>query len=81
MMCTFKVVEKTVFFEPKLTEEKPQLRFAEDIAGLKPEKPASKPKKKKKKEAHAKDTAEDGIKLKKARRGAELTDEDGEDYY
>ena len=78
---TEKELEKPVLFEPKLTEEKPRLRFAEDIAGLKSEKPASKSKKKKKKEAHAKDTAEDGIKLKKARRGAELIDEDGEDYY
>jgi len=66
-----------VFFEPKATEEKSELRFAEDILGPKPDKPENKAKKKKK-GAYAKEGAEDGIRIKKRRRGAELSGEDEE---
>jgi len=68
-----------VFFEPQLAEDKPQLRFAEDIAAPKAVKPGAKLKKKKKKVAYGKESAEDGIKLKKLRRGSETFDE-GEEY-
>ena len=67
-----------VFLEPQLTEDKPQLRFAEDIATPRVAKPVAKSKKKKK-GAYGKESAEDGIKLKKLRRGSEISDE-GEEY-
>jgi len=70
-----------VFSEPQLPKEKPQLRFAEDILATKPTKPsAAKPKKKKKKGAYSKEGAEDGIRIKKARRGPEAIGEEDEDY-
>ena len=69
-----------VLFEPQLTEDKPQLRFAEDISVPGPVKPTAKAKKKKKKGAYAKVSAEDGIKLKKLRRGLETSGEDEEEY-
>lgn len=67
-----------VFFEPKLTEEKTELRFAEDILAPRPTKPGEKAKKKKKKGVYGKESAEDGVRLKKRRRGAEVLDEDEE---
>ncbi|MFQ5996053.1 MAG: transcription termination factor NusA [Dehalococcoidales bacterium] len=67
-----------VFFEPKLTEEKPELRFAEDILVSKPAKPGDKVKKKKKKGAFSKESAEDSVRLKKRRRDTEIIDEDEE---
>ena len=67
-------------FKPRLADKKPSLRFAEDILSPAPPKPESKVKKKKKKGSYGKESAEDGIKLKKARRGGvEVTDDD-EDY-
>lgn len=53
---------------------KPQLRFAEDIMS----RPAKQAPKKKKKTVHGKESAEDGIKLKKGRRGVDYTVEDEE---
>jgi hypothetical protein len=67
-----------VFFQPVATEGKTELRFAEDIMAPRPDKVGDKAKKKKKKGAHAKDSAEDGIKLKKRRRGSESFDEEEE---
>ena len=67
-----------VFFEPQLTEDKPQLRFAEDITVSKPAKPADKPKRKKKKGTYGKESAEDGIRLKKRRRDAGVFEGDEE---
>jgi N utilization substance protein A len=65
-----------VSFEPQLTAEKPQLRFAEDISASISPKPEAKPKKKRK---STKDrTAEDGIKLKKRRRALEIPMDDEE---
>ena len=70
-----------VFFKPKqLTEDKPRLRFAEDTmlpgkAGVE-----TKTRKKKKKSAPGKESAEDGVKLKKQRRGAAITVEEDEEY-
>ena len=68
-----------VLFEPQLTEVKPQLRFAEDILAPRVVKAGAKPKKKKKKGIPGKESAEDGIRLKKLRRGSEVSDE-GEEY-
>ncbi|NQT05674.1 MAG: transcription termination/antitermination protein NusA [Dehalococcoidia bacterium] len=72
------LAEPVVVFEPKITEAKPELRFAEDILGPKPDKPTDKAKKKKKKGVSAKEGAEDGIRIKTRRRGADLLGEDEE---
>ena len=69
--------EPPVFFEPQAAERKAELRFAEDILAPKPDKPAEKPKKKKK-SVPAKESAEDGIRIKKRRRDADLLEEDEE---
>lgn len=68
-----------IVFEPQPAEKKPQLRFAEDILAPRPVKSTIKPKKKKKKGVHGKETAEDGIRIRKARRGTEVTGEEGEE--
>ena len=60
-------VPAPVFFEPVVTEKKAGLRFAEDILVHRPDKAEDKSKKKKKR-VRGKETAEDGIKLKKRRR-------------
>jgi len=67
-----------VFFEPKLTAEKTELRFAEDILVPRAAKPGDKAKEKKKKGAYRKESAEDGIRLKKRRRDVESLNEDEE---
>ena len=69
-------VPVAVPFEPETIEEKPQLRFAEDISGPKPIKTDTK-QKKKRKSAQDK-TAEDGIKLKKRRRVQDIPVDDEE---
>ncbi|MFC1955376.1 transcription termination factor NusA [Chloroflexota bacterium] len=66
------------FFAPQVAAEKSRLRFAEDILAPTTAKPDAKSKKKKKR-TRGKESAEDGIKLKKTRRGVEITEED-EDY-
>jgi len=66
-------------FEPSVTREKPQLRFAEDIAVPVAPKPVAKSKKKKK-SVRSKDSAEDGIKLKKRRRTQEIDIDEGGEY-
>jgi len=53
-----------------------ELRFAEDILAPAPEMAALKDKDKKKKKKTGKETAEDGIRLKKARRGGDMYDTD-----
>ncbi len=72
-------VRATPAVAPKTTE-KPRVRFAEDI--LRPDllKSTGKPKKKKmkKKGTRSKDSAEDGIRLKKQRRGLEIDDDEEE---
>ena len=72
------LAEPVVFFEPKVTEEKSGLRFAEDIMGPRPDKPIDKAKKKKKKGVSTKEGAEDGIRIKTRRRDANLLSEDEE---
>jgi N utilization substance protein A len=70
--------EPPAFFEPKVTEEKSELRFAEDILGPRPDKQGDKAKKKKRKGAYVKEGAEDGIRIKKRRRDTDLLIEDEE---
>jgi len=69
--------EPPAFFKPQTMKEKAELRFAEDILGPKPDKPTEKPKKKKK-GVSAKESAEDGIRIKRRRRDADLLDGDEE---
>jgi len=71
------LAEPVVVFEPKVTKAKSELRFAEDIMGPRPDKPADKAKKKRK-GVSAKEGAEDGIRIKKRRRDADLLSEDEE---
>jgi N utilization substance protein A len=66
-----------VLLEPAVIEEKPKLRFAEDIMRPVPAKAEPKSRKKKK----GREVGEDGIKLKKRRRGPEVAiDEDYENF-
>jgi N utilization substance protein A len=58
--------------EPQATPDKSQLRFAEDIWTSAPTKPEAQPKKRKKKGTQTRKSAEDGIRLKKQRREAEI---------
>ena len=69
-------IPSLVSFEPQLAEEKTELRFAEDILVPMPTKLGAKPKKKKKGAQNR--TTEDGIRLKKRRRGLEIPTEDEE---
>jgi N utilization substance protein A len=75
------LVPPSIILEPPAEEVKPQLRFAEDILAPRPVKTAAKaPKaKKKKKGAYVKESAEDGIKLRKSRRGVDI--EEDEEYF
>jgi len=70
--------EPPAFFQPQVTEEKTEIRFAEDILGPKPDKPGDKAKKKKKKVASAREGAEDGIRIKRKRRDTDISGEDEE---
>ena len=65
--------------EPKVAAEKAKIRFAEEIMIPQPIKPGAKSKKKKKKGAPGKGSAEDGIKIKKLRRTPGTIELNGED--
>ncbi len=65
--------------EPQAVETKPQLRFAEDILAPKQAKPSAKPRKKKKKGAYDRESAVDGVKLRKQRRGVEIPEEEDDE--
>jgi len=70
--------------EPQAPAKKSQVRFAEDIMVPRSAKPETKSKKGKKKGTKGKDRAEDGIRLKRKRRGADIPvdiDEDEELAY
>jgi N utilization substance protein A len=71
-----------ILFEPLPVEEKPQLRFAEDIMAPRPAKSTAKTSKtkKKKRDTYDKESAVDGIKLRKTRRESGIEEED-EEYY
>jgi len=66
-------------FKPPVAVSKPKLRFAEDILISAPTKPEAKPKKRKKKRAQGKEGAEDGIRLKRARRMPEVIEDEEEE--
>jgi len=70
-------IEPPVFFEPQVTERKAEIRFAEDILAPRPDKPVEKPKKKKK-GVSAKESAEDGIRIKRRRRDTDFLEGDEE---
>ncbi|MFC1906420.1 transcription termination factor NusA [Chloroflexota bacterium] len=68
--------------KPQAVVKKAQFRFAEDILVSEPTKPITGPKKRKKKGTKGNERAEDGIKLKKQRRGPEISiDEDEDEEY
>ena len=69
-----------VFFKPQVTEDKPHLRFTEDTMLPGKTKAGTKTKKKKKKGTIGKESAENGVKRKKQRRGAAITIEEDEEY-
>jgi len=73
------LVPPETLLEPQAPLEKPQIRFAEDVLRSGPAKPVAKPRRKKKKSTYERG-ADDGIKLKKRRRGSEIVDEQGEEY-
>ena len=63
---------------PVIAEQAP-IRFAEDILPPQPAKLGAKPRKKKKKGSYGKESAEDGVRIRKHRRGLEILEEDAED--
>jgi len=63
-------------FEPPTAEEKPQLRFAEEILVAGPSKPGTKLRKKKKKGAHGKERDEDSIRGAKSRQAIDFVEDD-----
>jgi len=65
--------------EPKVAAKKAKIRFAEEIMIPQPIKPGAKLKKKKKRGASGKESAEDGIKIKKLRRMPGPIEVNGED--
>lgn len=67
-----------VFFEPKVVEEKPQLRFAEDTLVHRPDKVETKKKKKEKKKGSVREGADDGIRVKKQRQALDTLGEEEE---
>jgi N utilization substance protein A len=69
-------IPQEVSFEQQATEEKPQLRFAEEILVASPTKPGTKSRKKKKKVARSKESDEDGIRVSKLRRGIEFVEDE-----
>jgi len=71
-------VSPPVPFEPVI-EEKPQLRFAEDILASAPAKPQSKSKKKKK-GSRDRDSDEDRVKGKRSRKAVEIPIDDDDEY-
>ncbi len=72
-----KTISPPIPLESEPAEEKPQVRFAEDILRPVPARPEAK-QRKKKKGTPSKDMAEDGIKVKRRRRGVEIHDDDEE---
>jgi len=66
---------------PEIGTGKGGIRFAEDIMVPQPEKTGSKSRKRKKKGVSAKESAEDGIKIKKHRRVTNTLDYDEEEEY
>jgi N utilization substance protein A len=72
-------VTPAIPFEPEVTEEKVEIRFAEDIIVAGPPKSEPRSKKKKKKGAQTRDRDEDGIRLKRVRRQEVSLEDEGED--
>jgi N utilization substance protein A len=66
-------------FEAQVPADKPQIRFAEDILAPRPPKPEAKSRKKKKKGTQRRESGEDDIRLRKARRVTEIPTDDEED--
>ena len=69
-------VPEEVYLGEQMAEEKPQLRFAEEILVGGPGKTETKSRKKKKKGARGKEGDEDSLRATKPRRGIELADDE-----
>jgi len=76
-------VPPQAFFKPKVEEDKSQLRFAEDIMVARAPKSTGKSGKvkKKKKGGHAKEGADEGVRVRKTRQESVPTGEDDEEEY
>lgn len=72
------LIPPQILFEPQLTAEKSQLRFAEDIMIPRRAKPTDKPSKskKKKKGVYSREIAEDGIKIRKGHREIDIVEDE-----
>jgi len=70
--------DSEVSLEPQVAEDKPQIRFAEDILTSAPTKTEARPRKGKKKTTRGKKNIEEGVKARKPRRESEIDLEDGE---
>ena len=71
-------IPEEVYLGKQKTEEKPQLRFAEEILVAGPSKTETKSRKKKKKGTRGKESDEDSVRATKLRRGIEFTTDDEE---
>jgi len=69
-------IPEEVYLGEQKTEEKPQLRFAEEVLVAAPGKPETKPRKKKKRGTRSKESDKDDIRSAKLRRDTELTDDE-----
>jgi N utilization substance protein A len=69
-------IPEEVYLGEQMTEEKPQLRFAEEILVAGPSKTETKSRKKKKKGTRGKEGDEDSIRVTKLRRGIEFTEDE-----
>jgi len=69
-------IPQEISFEPQVTEDKSEIRFAEDIVMSVPAKPGAKSKKKKKKDTYGKESAREGLRRGKIRRELEIPEDD-----
>jgi hypothetical protein len=73
-------VPEEVSFAGQAAEDKPQLRFAEEIMVNAPSKPGAKSKKKKKQGVRSKEGAEDTTRGARGRRTREFVEDEDESY-
>jgi len=71
-------IPQEVSFEQQATEEKSQVRFAEEILVAGPSKPGTKSRKKKKKGSRGRESEEDTVRGARLRRGIEFVEDDEE---
>ena len=69
-------IPQEISFEPQVTEDKSEIRFAEDIVMSVPAKPGVQSKKKKRKDTYGKESTKEGVGRKKVRRELEIPEDD-----